>query len=65
MPARHSRHIALTGPLAEYVTRQVEEGRYASVSEVMRAALRLLIDSDQLGARSDKKDRAKVRKDRA
>lgn len=42
MAAKHSRHVALTEPLARFVDRQVTRGRYASASEVVRAALRLL-----------------------
>jgi antitoxin ParD1/3/4 len=43
MAARHSRHIAMTTPLAEFVDGQVEQGQYASASELVRAALRLLM----------------------
>ena len=42
MPAKHSRHIALTGPLTEWVDSQVAQGEYASTSDVIRAAIRLL-----------------------
>ena len=51
MAAKHSRHIALTGPLANYVEAQVARGEYASVSEMVRAALRLLIERDRAAAR--------------
>lgn len=51
MAARHPRHIALTGPLAEYVDHQVAQGEYASASEMVRAALRLLIEHDEAKAR--------------
>ena len=47
MAAKHSRHIALTGPLARYVENQVATGVYASASEVVRAGLRLLIERDE------------------
>jgi antitoxin ParD1/3/4 len=47
MPAQHTLHIALTEPMARYVTDQVATGRYATASEVLRAALRLLIERDQ------------------
>lgn len=42
MSAKHSRHVALTEPLARFLDRQVAEGRYATASEAVRAALRLL-----------------------
>lgn len=42
MPAKHSRHIALTGPLAEWIDGQVALGEYASTSDLIRAAVRLL-----------------------
>lgn len=47
MPAKHSRHIALTGPLAEWVDSQVARGEYASVSDLLRAAIRLLREQDE------------------
>jgi antitoxin ParD1/3/4 len=47
MAAKHSRHIALTEPLARYVENQVATGVYASASEVVRAGLRLLIERDE------------------
>ena len=50
MTAKHSRHIALTGPLASYVDRKVACGEYASASEVVRAALRLLVERDGVQA---------------
>ncbi len=46
MTAKHSRHVALTEPLARLIDRKVAEGRYASASEVVRAALRLLERED-------------------
>jgi antitoxin ParD1/3/4 len=51
MAARHPRHIALTGPLAKYVDHQVAQGEYASASEMVRVALRLLIERDEAKAR--------------
>ncbi|WP_336491983.1 type II toxin-antitoxin system ParD family antitoxin [Methylobacterium nigriterrae] len=51
MAAKHSRHIALTGPLAEYVETQIARGEYASVSEMVRAALRLLMERDRAAGR--------------
>ena len=47
MTAKHPRHIALTGPLASYVDSKVACGEYASASEVVRAALRLLVERDE------------------
>ena len=46
MAAKHSRHIALTEPLIAYVEAQVAKGEYTSISEVVRTALRLLIDRE-------------------
>jgi antitoxin ParD1/3/4 len=44
MVAKHSRHLALTGPLTDYVAGEVMKGEYASASEMVRTALRLLMD---------------------
>ena len=41
-------NISLTPQLEKYVERKVKEGRYQTASEVMRAALRLLADHDEL-----------------
>lgn len=49
MAAQHSLHVALTGPLVKYVGEQVATGQYATASEVVRAALRLLIERDGTG----------------
>ena len=46
MPAQHTLHVALTQPLVRYVGDQVATGHYATASEVVRAALRLLIERD-------------------
>ncbi len=46
MPVPHSRHVALTEPLARFVDGQVAKGRYATASEVVRAALRLLMERE-------------------
>jgi antitoxin ParD1/3/4 len=46
MPAQHTLHVALTEPLVKYIGEQVSSGRYATASEVVRAALRLLIERD-------------------
>lgn len=49
MPAQHSLHVALTAPLVGYVNGQIAAGCYATASEVVRAALRLLIERDEVG----------------
>ncbi len=54
MAAKYSHHIALTAPLAQYVASQVAKGDYASVSEVVRAGLRLLIEHDEDRARAER-----------
>ena len=46
MPVPHSRHVAPTEPLARFVDEQVAKGHYATASEVMRAALRLLMERE-------------------
>lgn len=46
MAAKHSLHVALTEPLARYVTERVASGQYATASEVVRTGLRLLIERD-------------------
>ncbi|MFK5595660.1 type II toxin-antitoxin system ParD family antitoxin [Methylobacterium sp. HMF5984] len=50
MAAKHSRHIALTEPLIAYVEAQVARGEYTCISEVVRTALRLLIERDEAKA---------------
>lgn len=49
MAAKHTLHVALTEPLVGYVGQQVASGQYATASEVVRAALRLLIERDTVG----------------
>lgn len=46
MAAKHSRHVALTAPLTTFIDRQLTDGRYATASEVVRAALRLLAERE-------------------
>ncbi len=41
-------NVSLTPELERYVTSKVEEGLYASQSEVVRHGLRLLIERDEL-----------------
>ncbi|MCW6509632.1 ribbon-helix-helix domain-containing protein [Lichenifustis flavocetrariae] len=47
MPATYSRHIALTGPLKDWVDAQVDRGEYLSVSDLIRTAIRLLRERDE------------------
>ncbi|TXN42374.1 type II toxin-antitoxin system ParD family antitoxin [Methylobacterium sp. WL7] len=46
MSSTPTRCIALTKELEAYLQAQVASGRYASVSEVIRSALRLMIDRE-------------------
>jgi antitoxin ParD1/3/4 len=50
MAAKHSRHIALTEPLIAFVEDQVARGQYTSVSEVVRTALRHMIERESAKA---------------
>ncbi len=62
MAAKHSRHIALTGPLESYVEERVARGDYASASEMVRAGLKLLKERDEaqaLRARRPKRERSR------
>ena len=55
MAAKFSRHIALTRPLATFVENEVASGHYASASEMVRNALRLLKEKEAAkAARSSK-----------
>lgn len=47
MAAKHSVHVALTEPLAGYVTAYVASGEYATASEALRTGLRMLIERDE------------------
>ena len=47
MAAQHTLHVALTEPLVRYVGKRVASGHYATASEVVRTALRLLIERDE------------------
>ena len=42
MPAKYSRHIALTAPLIEWAEARVAGGEYTSVSDLVRTAMRTL-----------------------
>jgi antitoxin ParD1/3/4 len=47
MSAKHSRHIALTEMLAAWIDAQVAKGEYASTSELIRTAIRVLRVQDE------------------
>ena len=47
MPAKHSRHIALTETLAAWIDSQVAKGEYASSSDLIRTAIRALRIQDE------------------
>lgn len=47
MPAKHSRHIALTEALAVWIDSQVAKGEYASTSDLIRTAIRMLRMKDE------------------
>ncbi|TXN08244.1 type II toxin-antitoxin system ParD family antitoxin [Methylobacterium sp. WL103] len=47
MPAKHSRHIALTEALAAWIDSQVAKGEYASTSDLIRTAIRVLRNRDE------------------
>lgn len=49
MPAKHSRHIALTESLAAWIDSQVAKGEYASTSDLIRTAIRVLRTKDEGG----------------
>ncbi len=56
MAAKYHRHVALTEPLSRFVEEEVAAGRYASASEVVRDALRLLIERKDVSAALTGKD---------
>lgn len=47
MPAKHSRHIALTETLSTWIDSQVANGEYASASDLIRTAVRVLRTGDE------------------
>ncbi|KAB1068585.1 ribbon-helix-helix domain-containing protein [Methylobacterium soli] len=47
MPAKHSRHIALTEPLAAWIDSQVAKGEYTSTSDLIPTAIRVLRSKDE------------------
>ena len=46
MAARHTFHVALTESLVQHVRDQIGAGRYSTASELLREALRLMIERD-------------------
>ena len=47
MPARNTLHVSMTPELAAFVGDQIASGSYQTVSEVVRAGLRLLADKER------------------
>lgn len=47
MAATPTRNVALTIQLEAYIKAQVASGRFSSSSEVVRSALRLMIERDE------------------
>lgn len=47
MSSTPTRNVALTPELETYIRTQVASGRYSNSSEVVRSALRLMIERDE------------------
>ena len=58
-------NVSLTPELEQYVSAKVESGRYNSASEVVREALRLLEEHEQVEARARLKRKSDARRKRA
>lgn len=58
----HEMNVSLTPELEKLVNDKVESGLYSSASEVIRAALRLLQERDQLKSRQLELVRTKIRR---
>lgn len=58
MPAKHTLHVALTEPLKHFVHDQIASGRYATASEVVRAALQALNERGKVSSIANPKDYA-------
>ena len=48
MPAQRSRHVVSNELLLRFIDNQVAEGRYAAASELVRAALRLVMEREDV-----------------
>jgi antitoxin ParD1/3/4 len=65
MPSKSIITASLTPELTAYIASKVRSGHYRSASEVLRAALRLLIDADeQKKLRSAKSEAPRANGDR-
>ena len=53
MPAKHTLHVVLTGPLVRYVREKVAQGHHATISDVVRASLRAPIELQDARAQPD------------
>lgn len=51
MPAQHTLHVALAQPLVRYVGEQVATEHYPTASQVVRAALQLMIEQKKIEKR--------------
>jgi antitoxin ParD1/3/4 len=59
MPADQTRNVSLTAELNAFIRNQVASGQYQNASEVVRAALRLLVQ--QAGGGEPKAPRSAMR----
>jgi antitoxin ParD1/3/4 len=59
MPADQTRNVSLTAELNAFIRNQVASGQYQNASEVVRAALRLLVQ--QAGGDEPKAPRSSMR----
>ena len=58
-------NVSLTPELDRYVKRKVESGLYNNASEVVREALRLLVERDRFRPLSEEELKAEIEKGRA